>query len=95
MNTSEMAKRVLAEADPSKRELWLRETGRLAPSVRLDIPLRQGQAVLHTLRWLANELPNICKRIEREKDEERRLFVAQTELQEVRRRIGRKRHPRN
>jgi len=91
MNTSEMAKRVLAQADPTRTELWHRDIGILAASVRVDVPLRHSQEVLHTLRWLANELPAICARIERELDEGRRLLVAQDELRHVRRRIGRKR----
>jgi len=91
MNTSEMAKRVLAQANPTKTELWHRELGILAASIRIDIPLRHPQEVLHTLRWLTSELPNICARIEREIDEERGLLVAQDELRHVRRRIGRKR----
>ena len=91
MNTSEMAKRVLAQANPTKTELWHRELGILAASVRIDIPLRHPQEVLHTLRWLANELPAICARIERELDEGRRLLVAQDELRRIRLRVGRKR----
>lgn len=87
---SKMVANILRESVPSQKEGYLRDSGQLSESVRLDVPLRFGDEVIFLLRWMAEEFPQICDRIARE-PQDRQLQVAQWELQAVRAKIGRKR----
>ena len=91
-DTKAMARAVVAEATLDPHELWLLEQGIRKRTVRLDLSLRDSGKTLHTLRWLCDELPNVCARVEREKDESRRLSVAQSELRMIGMRTAQSRH---
>jgi hypothetical protein len=95
LDIPEATRRALAElhAGDSGRTMtqWRQENGIIKSSVRIDVPLDNSSVVLHKLRWLANEIPRLCARIEREADEEDRLIVASQGLQTVRHRFGARR----
>jgi len=90
-DTKAMAKAVIAEAEPDPRELWLLDMGIRKGSVRLDIPLRDSGETLHIMRYLCNELPNVCLRMERETNEADRLMVGQMGLRVLGVKVARKR----
>lgn len=77
LNHAQAVREIIEESKGDKRLAWLHDQGILSKSVRLDIPLRDGSETLHLLRWLAQELPAICVRIERELTNEEQLTVAQ------------------
>ncbi|HUN43097.1 MAG TPA: hypothetical protein VMU81_22625 [Acetobacteraceae bacterium] len=91
LDTKAAAKEIAAESDPDRMPLWALDRGTRKGSVRFDVPLRQSSEVLHILRWMARELPEIADRIERERDEGRRLFVAQYELRAIGEKVARRR----
>jgi len=91
LDTKAAAKQIAVESDPDRTPLWTLDRGARKGSVRFDLPLRQSSEVLHILRWISRELPEVVDRIERERDECRRLFVAQSELRAIGEKVARRR----
>jgi len=85
----EAVRQIVADSQPNPMRDWRQEIGSLKTTVRLDIPLRDPQETLHVLRYLAEELPRICLRIESETGILDQLTMAQQRLSLLRAKIMR------
>ena len=91
-DNKEAVARILSDAAPGFDDdlsRWKQEAGIFAKSIRFDLSLSDTERLIHTVRYIAKELPLIADRIERETTPNERRIMAQSQLQWLRGRVGR------
>lgn len=89
-DTKAMAQAVVAEAS-SDTISWRERAGIRKGSIRLDIPTRDSGEMLHIMRYICTELPNVCLRMERETTEDARIEIGQSGLRMLGMKVARRR----